>query len=163
MGEEYVMGQELLCVQIGGLCYGIAVEAVAEILQNPVVSGMPWLPEYYLGVCNWNGEILPVAELERLAAGVGKAGTASSAAVPAAAGAARNYVVIVIRDGQYVCGLQTDAPPFIIRVSAEDRLEGEGDENSFSECRVKALYRADGKTVALIDVKETLREMAVCE
>ena len=112
---------------------------------------------------SWNGEILPVAEFERLAAGEGKAGTASPAAVPAAAGAARNYVVIVIRDGQYVCGLQTDAPPFIIRVSAEDRLEGEGYENSFSECRVKDLYRADGKTVALIDVKETLREMAVCE
>lgn len=151
MGEEYVIEQELLCVQIRGLCFGIAVEAVAEILKNPAVSGMPWLPEYYLGVCNWNGEILPVAELDRLVSG------------RTSEGAVRNHVVIVIRDGQYVCGLQTDAPPFIMRVSEEDRLEGEGSEVSYSGCRVKGLYRADGKTVALVDVKETLRGMAVCE
>ncbi len=159
MGEKYLTEDELLCVQVQELCYGVSMDEVAEILQNPAVSGMPWLPEYYLGVCNWNGEILPVARLERLVSG----GESDEAASGAAADTVRNRVVIVICDGKYVCGLQTETPPFILRVTDKDRLEGEGFDAAVSDCRVKGLYQADGKTVALIDVKETLREMAVCE
>jgi len=152
--EELTMKRDILVFEIRGLCYGVELSFVAEIIRNPRISPMPWLPEYFVGVCSWKGGILPVVSLGLLTGGAEGESEAETG---------QNYAAAVLKSGEYECGLLTQQNPYILQISEENRLEGgEGDEME-NGCYLAGRYQVDKEVVLLIDMEETLRRMVVCE
>lgn len=56
------MNQYLL-FKLGYCCYGLDVEQIQEIVENPVIHFIPRSPSFYCGAVNFHGEILPVLDL----------------------------------------------------------------------------------------------------
>ena len=56
--------REVLCIPGNGRKYAVEFSYVEEICKDVVLSAMPCLPEYYAGVCNHKGTIVPVVRLE---------------------------------------------------------------------------------------------------
>lgn len=53
----------VVAFDVGEGCYGIAVDAVREVLKLPWISRLPRTPEFLLGVVNVRGRVLPVVDL----------------------------------------------------------------------------------------------------
>lgn len=59
-------GRKVLVFQLGGQAYGIAVDAVREILPMPLLAHAPGLPPVLAGFVNLGGVAVPVVSLARL-------------------------------------------------------------------------------------------------
>jgi purine-binding chemotaxis protein CheW len=55
--------QQLLRFTLGALPYGVAIEAVREILQVSGLTVVPMLPPFVRGVMNLRGAVVPVIDL----------------------------------------------------------------------------------------------------
>ncbi|MDB5535468.1 MAG: chemotaxis protein [Devosia sp.] len=60
------VAQRQLTVVIGGQSYGLAADAVLEVIRCPKVTRVPHGPPALVGVCNLRGKVLPVVSLARL-------------------------------------------------------------------------------------------------
>ena len=173
--EENRNGREVLGVRVSGMYYGLELSCVEELLRDPRISPMPWLPEYFVGVCGWKGGILPVASLEDMAGGSeeGSAGEKcmdeKSMDVEDVDGQngggekkAKRRAVIVVRGGGYQCGFLVKQNVSVLFVSEDRRLEGE-EENEDRLLKCFGKYSVGDEVVALIDADETLKGMVVCE
>lgn len=87
----------LLLFRIGEEQYAVRVNDVREIFQDSVVTAIPCVPDYILGVINVRGEIISVTDPARLM-GVGRLDTDSETQPPA----------IVVQDTQRVTALVVD-------------------------------------------------------
>jgi purine-binding chemotaxis protein CheW len=85
----------LLTVLIGAELYGLPTEVVREIIKVGIITEVPRLPSFLLGVISVRGAIIPVIDLrDRLGLDAGQ-------------GAAGSRIVIIATDGQRL-GLQVD-------------------------------------------------------
>lgn len=99
----------LLLFRIGEEHYAIRVEDVREIFQEYVVTSIPGVPNYILGVINVRGEIISVTDPASLM-GLGSTDVAVFPQPPA----------IVVKDEDRVTALVVDAIDDIAEVSAEE-------------------------------------------
>jgi len=56
----------LLLFRIGGECYGLELNALQEVADNPPVYFVPQGGEFLLGAINLHGRVLPVIDLPAL-------------------------------------------------------------------------------------------------
>ena len=68
MAAEKECGEELefLCVRMPDAVYGFELACIREIIWNSRITPVPCVPEYYEGLCNWKGTIIPAASLNRM-------------------------------------------------------------------------------------------------
>ena len=71
---------EHVVLRVGGSRYAVPATAVAEVVEVPVLTRVPGLPGWVVGVANWRGHVLPVIDLKPLL-GVVPAALPSSARV----------------------------------------------------------------------------------
>lgn len=86
----------LLCLPFDGVLYGVELPYVIESVRNVRIASLPFLPEYYCGVCNRMGSITPVVSLARLCGGEEKP---------------EHGVTVMLRCGAYDCGVLTQREP----------------------------------------------------
>lgn len=101
----------LLCLTFDGVLYGVELPYVIESVRNVRIASLPFLPEYYCGVCNRMGSITPVVSLARLCGGEEKP---------------EHGVTVMLRCGAYDCGVLTQREPLILEVDEGMRLKGQG-------------------------------------
>ena len=56
---------QLVVFRIGKESYGIGIEAVHEIIKVPDITAMPDAPDFFEGVINLRGKIIPVIDLRK--------------------------------------------------------------------------------------------------
>jgi purine-binding chemotaxis protein CheW len=56
---------QLVVFRVGKEFYGIGIEAVYEIIKVPDITAMPDAPDFFEGVINLRGKIIPVIDLKR--------------------------------------------------------------------------------------------------
>lgn len=49
--------------KLGSRSYGLGVEQIQEIVDQPALHYIPCAPNYYCGAMNFHGEVLPVLDL----------------------------------------------------------------------------------------------------
>ena len=98
-GEEL----EFLCVRMPDAVYGFELACIREIIWNSRITPVPCVPEYYEGLCNWKGTIIPAASLNRMT------GEEESAA-------GDQPVIVIAEAGTLQCGFLVQEEPEILRV-----------------------------------------------
>ncbi len=96
---------EYLTFHLSGEFYGIEIERVREVLRPPPVTEVPRAPTGVLGVVTVRGEVVTVLDPRR------------RLGLPAGAAADGGRIVIV-DDGEGVCGVLVDAMSSVVRLPA---------------------------------------------
>ena len=97
---------EHVVLRVGGSRYAVPATAVAEVVEVPVLTRVPGLPGWVVGVANWRGHVLPVIDLKPLL-GV----------VPAALPSSARVVVVVVDETEV--GIVADAVLGLVDVPVE--------------------------------------------
>ena len=117
-----------LLLPVHGEWYGLPLESVREVVQDPEVTRLPLAPDGLLGVFNLRGQVVPLVDTGALL-GVGPLGQ-------------RPYVAVAILDRALV-GLAIDAAPETARLDEQvgaGKLPGTG-----------ALHAVGERVVAMLD------------
>ena len=56
---------QLVVFRIGKELYGVGIEAVHEIIKVPDITALPDAPDFFEGVINLRGKIVPVIDLRK--------------------------------------------------------------------------------------------------
>lgn len=135
--------KELLCFSNKSGSYGMELCYVSEICTQISVSKFPSLPEYYRGVCNYKGSIIPVVYM-----GEEKVRDEWS-------------VTVIIQCGKYKLGIQLMREPYIETVTDSGRIDMPEGETDTDILKVKELYKTDDKLIAVIDMEKTMERLLV--
>lgn len=148
--EEAAGGVELdfLCVRTSEGVYGFELSCVMEIVWGNRITPVPCIPDYYEGICNWKGTIIPVASFARTSGEEdGERG--------------KQPVIIITRSEGLECGLLVWEEPEILRVKAENLLKGDAPDRKGEVLKLQAAYSHEDQVVYVIDIGETLKSMVV--
>ena len=118
-----------LLLPVHGEWYGLPLECVREVVQDPELTRLPHSPDGLLGVFNLRGQVVPLVDTGALL-GLGPL-------------AGRPYVAVAIRDKALV-GLAVDGAPETARLDEQvgvGKLPGTG-----------ALHAVGDRVVAMLDV-----------
>jgi purine-binding chemotaxis protein CheW len=118
-----------LLLPVHGEWYGLPLECVREVVQDPEVTRLPLSPDGLLGVFNLRGQVVPLVDTGALL-GLGPLG-------------GRPYVAVAIVDKALV-GLAVDGAPETARLDEQvgvGKLPG-----------TAALHAAGDRVVAMLDV-----------
>lgn len=187
-GEEKEELQELLCLELDFGCLGIELEHISEIIREWRITPLPHVPEYYEGVFNRKGSIMPLVSLEKLAgAGVtaekpvgGKApyiggdsqdrgcdgrtddgdGQAGDYA-PHAGKRIAHRVAIALKSGEYECSLLVPEEPRLLGVRESERLQGSIPELFGGSIVIKRAYVSEERVISVMDVEATLENLVI--
>lgn len=149
MNEENPMAKrDLLCLSMGEVHYGLALENIIETLRNVQVTAVLGLPAYFCGVCNRKGTITPVLRLDRLLGAPDEAGNGSP-------------VTVMVRSGEYECGLMIWSQPVILPVTMDQKLQGAPAEALGGACVIGAVYNDGSHVILEVDIGATLADLVV--
>ena len=138
----------LMVVSDGRIHVGMELDHVMELIRDVSVTPLPCVPEYYEGICNWKGKLVPVVSLQR------------AGELPAAEGPGSG-VVIIVRSGDLECGFLIGNEPGIVYVNPEDRIEGEVPEKLGGLLAVGKVYTEGQRIIPVLDIPETLEHLVV--
>jgi len=127
--------RQLLCVRVEGAPYAVPVENVREIVRVRAITPIPRTASCVRGVISLRGEIIQVIDLRlRLA-------------LPPAAVAKANRIIVVQADDGRVAGVLVDEVREVLRVSESAIGSGAGDAQGI----VAALCANGTEFVSIVD------------
>lgn len=127
---------------------GIELEYVMELIRDVLVTPLPCVPEYYEGICNWKGRLVPVISLRRLGELTGTTESGSG-------------VVIIVRSGELECGFLIGSEPGITYVDPDERLDGEVPEKLGAILKVSRVHSDGRHIIPVLNIPETLEHLMV--
>lgn len=138
---------ELISMEIAGQEFCIDIRAVREIRGWTQASPMPQAPDYFLGVINLRGVVMPVIDLRRrLGLGPSEIGE-------------RSVVVVVMQD-EKVAGLLVDAVQETFVVEAAQLQEPPAMGEAFEPRFVDAILPLEGRMLSRLVVGALLPALA---
>ena len=146
--EEKGGGLGYLVFPVGDLACALETDCVAELIWDNPITPIPCVPDYYEGVCNWKGKILPVVSME--------AAVDNSAGQPAG-----QTIIIVVRSVGYECGFSVTEMPRMMNFSEKDAMGGEIPAAFGEILRIKGAYSGEDGPVYVIDEAELLNNLVV--
>lgn len=66
LANAVVPEREVFALRVGGDRFAVETTLVHEIVRMPLVTPLPAMPPFVLGVCAHRGDVLPVVDLSRL-------------------------------------------------------------------------------------------------
>ncbi len=146
--EEKSKELGFLTFPVGEVNCALSVDCVAELIWDNLITPIPCVPDYYEGVCNWKGNIIPVVSMEA---------AAGNSAEPSAG----QKIIIVVRSSGYECGFSVIGMPRMMNFSEKDAMGGEI-PTAFGEIlRIKGAYSGEDGPVYVIDEAELLNNLVV--
>ena len=137
--------QELLGIACSGRNYAVDISSVEEICFDIVISKIPCLPPYFVGVFNYRGDILPVVCLEK----------------PREDGKRNRVILLVIRCGEYRMGVMIPSEPYMIPAGAASRVENPPEAENRGIWKEKEIYQTKQGLTFVIDLESTVSGMVV--
>lgn len=151
--------ERFLCIDLGEFYCGMELSDIAEILRECQMTPIPCVPKYYLGICNWKGNILAVASLQKL---IMAERDRTAAPTVESTMESTQPVVIVLKSNQFECGLLTTQKPQILEFHEGDKLSGDIPDICGELLEVREAYQCeDGRSVYVLDAKTTLEHLVV--
>ena len=109
MAEELETSQseemQLVIFDLAGEAYGVAIQAVLEIIRMQEITTIPQAPYFVKGVINLRGKVIPVADLRK------------RFSMPEAEESKESRIVVVDIGGQAI-GMTVDAVTEVTRIPA---------------------------------------------
>ncbi|MGD9956082.1 MAG: chemotaxis protein CheW [Candidatus Nanopelagicales bacterium] len=127
---EAVASLEHVLLRLGAGRYAVAAEHVVEVVPVPPLTRVPAAPGWLVGVGNWRGHVLPVADLRQLL-GIDATPLASSGRVVVLRG--DEVEVGVVADqvlGLLEVPVDHDPAPLTLAAEASDLVVGLSDDGA---------------------------------
>ena len=144
---------EFMGIDMGSFCFGFELDNVKELVRDLRVTKVPCLPEYYEGVCNWKGNIIPIVSLRR-AGGLAPLQDKDNV---------MQALILVTKAAGLECGFLIETEPQILNVFSDRQVEGELPDKNSSVLTVGKIFEGEDKIVAVINLEESLGKMVVYE
>lgn len=140
--------EELLCISADDKIYAFEFPYVAEISKGMNISKIPALPEYFAGVCNNRGEIIPIIRTpgEMMETGSFDEG---------------GPIMLIIKYKNYKFGIILDKEPFIASSDKLSRVKTNLEEPEDCIWVEKEIWKSDKGIISLIDVKRMTERLIV--
>lgn len=139
-----------LAFELAGEEYAASIMEIREILRVLALTAVPRAPREILGVLSKRGLVMPVVDL---AASLGLR-------EPERAWSPRQRI-LVVGEGDRVCGLRVDRVLEVVRLSTADVEEVPASLGSRSRHQLRGLGRVGDRMFILLDVPAVLHAMAV--
>ncbi len=133
--------------------FSFELDNVKELVRDLRVTKVPCLPEYYEGVCNWKGNIIPIVSLRR-AGGLAPLQDKDNV---------MQALILVTKAAGLECGFLIETEPQILNVFSDRQVEGELPDKNSSVLTVGKIFEGEDKIVAVINLEESLGKMVVYE
>ncbi len=127
--------QQVLTFHLANEQYGLEIDAIQEIVEDPALFYIPAAADCFLGALNFHGSIVPVIDLARVLD------------FPVAE---RDERIIVIRSEVAALGLAVGRLGTIISAEDAEVLPGDGDRRSKS-C-ISGVFDLNGSMLNLLDL-----------
>lgn len=134
------LSNEILCVRGSGIHYAIEFDYVEELCQELKITPVPALPDYYCGMGNYKGKIIPVLRLDDRK---------------------ENEITIVIRWDCYLIGVEASAEVFIATQDMVQVIEASQAVDIERLWKEKRLLKVDDRLYSLIDVESTIESLVL--
>lgn len=131
---------ELLCFDDTERMYGISLSSVKEICYEKDVTKVPCLPEYFCGVYNYRGRVIPVASPKGFET-PGKNGD--------------RKVLLVVRSGFGMFGIQIYGNPSFHLIPESSHIRSSGINDGIWS--FGAVYGHEDRLVYEMDLEKTVR------
>jgi purine-binding chemotaxis protein CheW len=129
---------ELVTCVLGGVEFGLDINAVQEIVRLPKITPVPRAPGYVEGIANLRGNVLPIVN------------SRTRFGLPAGGGADNNRVVVVELNG-HPTGLIVDAVREVMRVKRADVEDAPAAVQSIDGRFLKGVVKLnDGQRLVLL-------------
>lgn len=125
----------ILCLKGESRNYAIEFEYVEELCQSLQITPIPALPDYYCGMGNYKGKIIPVLRLD---------------------GIQEKEITVIIKWQRYLIGLIAPAETFIATHDMVKLIESPQEADRECLWKEKGLCQVDGFLYSLIDVENTI-------
>lgn len=143
MSLEDTLKDKYLTFEVCSEMYGIEIQFVTEIIGIEAITEMPEMPDYFKGIINLRGRIIPVMDI-RLR--FGKEGQEYN----------DRTCIIVIRHSEISIGLIVDSVSEVISITGDNIIKltktNMGIENRF----IKDIGKIDDEVVLMIDCESLL-------
>ncbi|MCA9759635.1 MAG: chemotaxis protein CheW [Candidatus Eisenbacteria bacterium] len=143
---------KFLSFTLGTEAYALEIMKVKEITANTDVTHVPNVPDYFRGVINLHGSILPVIDLRK------KFG------LPFAEDTPQTCIIVVQHDRggvSRVVGLVVDSVSEFVDLSNED-IEATPNFGAGIDTRfIRAMAKRDGLVITLLDVDNVLADAEI--
>lgn len=140
----------LMVVGDGKIHVAMELDYVRELVRDAAITALPCVPDYYEGICNWKGKIIPVVSLQR------------AGELPKVEGAGSG-VIIIVQVEDLECGFLIGNEPEITTVNPENRLDGEVPDKIGGLLVIKQVYADGDRVVPLLDLPATMMRLVVYE
>lgn len=136
----------VLCIQGTSRKYAVEFSYVEEICKDMVLSQIPCLPEYFAGICNHKGTMVPVVYLD--GRGEGMKDTDN------------RPIIFILRCGKYHLGVLAYQEPHLGLAEEDNRIKGPEQQESGIWVE-KEYYMWNNSLYSLIDVEKSLEKLIV--
>lgn len=139
-----------LAFDLAGEDYAASIMEIREILRVLALTAVPRAPREILGVISKRGLVMPVLDL---AATLGLRDPDERWT--------QRQRILVVGDGDRVCGLRVDRVLEVVRLRADDIEEVPASLGTRSKHQLRGLGRVGSRMFILLDVSAVLHNMAV--
>lgn len=129
---------EVMCISCGGKTYALEFKYVAEICIDMAISKIPSLPDYFAGVCNNRGEIIPVIAM---------------------CDGDEDKVMLIVKNRNYKFAILLNEEPYIVSYEGMSRMENDIDRTEESIWVEKEMWKSDTDIISLLDVERTIERL----
>lgn len=138
--------KQYIAVRIGNEQYGISIKYVDNIVRMQQITRVPKAQDYFVGVINLRGEIVPVMSLRR------KFGIAADEFGNS------TRIIIVKPEQQATVGLIVDAVKEVVTLN-EDQIEKNNvNDNSDGQAYISAVGKNNGELISILSIQTLLSE-----
>lgn len=134
------IGSGILCITGKNRNYAIEFDYVEELCQALQITPIPTLPDYFCGMGNYKGKIIPILRLEE---------------------GQEKEITVIIKWDRFILGAVASSDAFIAMEAQVKRMEPLQEEDGEYLWREKALCQVDGGLYSLIDVEETCEHLVL--
>lgn len=140
-GKEKQVVLEVLGFRYKEILYGIEFKYIEEVCFGLHSNPTPFLPEYYSGLVNYKGNILPSVRMEKESED--------------------GHISVILHCGIYEFALMLPEEPVIYSLSEEERIEGESGKNIDPFWAAKQLYRKEKDLICIMDMEKICENLVI--
>ncbi|MDO4275373.1 MAG: chemotaxis protein CheW [Eubacteriales bacterium] len=133
---------EILCIPGKKRNYAVEFPYIEEICQSLQVSCIPCLPQWYCGMGNYKGMIIPVIRMERDEE-------------------TGRRMIMVLKHEQFILGVEISPRTFIVQKSSAKEISRNQETGDAELWKEKELFMVDKELYSLIDVEKSLDNLVL--
>ncbi|WP_333818759.1 chemotaxis protein CheW [Ohtaekwangia sp.] len=144
--------RQIVVFRLGDEEYGITIDQIKEVAITPVITRMPQIPAYILGVGNIRGNIIALLDLEEKFGIPRKQVTSIN----------EKSFTLVINHSEFKMGVRVKEVPNTLTISSADVEESFFTGNhAHDQSYITGIVKRDNRLIVLIDILRVLGQQEV--